>query len=346
MKNNIFSLLVTLSLLSSLSAEAAEDEKPLAISTQSLASLLIKSTHSSPATVISLNHSTLSAQINGLALKVSAETGDHVKKGKLLVEIDCRDYDIAHKQARSALRASNINIQHTKKQFVRNQRLLKNNTIPRSLYEQTEAAYLTAQASIEPQRYAQQSAALAQTRCKIYAPFTGQITQRMVQKGQLLAAGTPLFKLLQTGRVELQAELSIAEVADARKAPSLKFTSGDSTYTANIRAVIQQVNTSTRTQEVRLKVNAKAKLAVGLSGRLQWKDKTGQLPPEYLMRRDGSLGVMIVKANKAYFHPLPNAIEGQAVSTHLAANTLIIEKNRYRVKQGQAVSIENNESVN
>ena len=338
--------LTVLLLALSLPTQAAQDETTLAVSTLPLSSLLINTTHSSPATIISLNHSTLSAQINGLALKIHAEAGDYIKKGKLLVEIDCRDYDIAYMQATSALRASTINIQYAKKQFLRNQRLLKSHTIPRTQYEQTETNLLSAQAAIEPQRYMQQSAALSRSRCKIYAPFNGQISKRLVQKGQLLSAGSPLFQLLQTGKTELKAELSASEVSDAKKASSLKFIVGDQAYRVKIRAIIQQVNTSTRTQEVRLSISKKAKLAVGLSGRLEWKDKTKKLPPEYIMRRDGSLGLMIVKNHKAYFHPLADAIEGQAASTHLPTNTQVIEKNRYRVKQGEKVRIENNESIN
>ncbi|RTZ65280.1 MAG: hypothetical protein DSZ29_04580 [Aquificaceae bacterium] len=348
MKNTLIPLITLPLLLTSFALQATSstgDNKPLAVSTQPLSSLLIKTIHSSPATVISLNHTTLSAQINGLALHVYAEAGDYIKKGMLLVEIDCRDYDIAYKQATAALHASNITIQHTKKQFLRNQRLFKSNTIPRTLYEETETAFLAAKAAIEPQRYTQKSAALAQTRCKIYAPFNGQITQRIVQQGQLLAAGSPLFKLLQTDKVELKAELSAAEVSEAKKAKELRFVVGDHHYKATIRAVIQQLDTATRTQEVRLHIASKTRLSIGLSGRLQWQDKVGKLPSEYIMRRDGALGVMIVKNKKAYFHPLPNAIEGQAAAIHLPRNTPVIEKNRYRAKQGQMVHIENAESV-
>ena len=345
MKNFTYLLGFVLVLLSNSATATDDDNKPLAVTTSTLSSLLIKTTHSAPASVISLNHTTLSAQINGLALKVRAEAGDRIKKGKLLVEIDCRDYDIAYQQATAALNATSVNIEHTKKQFQRNQRLFNSRTIPREMYEQTETAYLSAKASIEPQRYTQKSAELSQTRCKIYAPFDGQITERMVQKGQLLTAGTPLFKLLQTKSIEVKAELSATEVMDAKKSPDLKFMVGDKEYSTEVRAVIQQINTSTRTQEVRLRLKNASELAIGLSGRLQWKDQTGQLPPEYIMRREGTLGVMIIKDKKAHFQALPNAIEGQPAHTFLSGSTQIIEKNRYRAKQGQEVSIENVELV-
>lgn len=325
---------------------AAEDKEVLAVTTQPLSSLLIRPVHSAPASVVGLNHTTISSQISGLGLKINAETGQTVKKGDLLVEIDCRDYDIAYQQATAALNATNVNIAHTKKQFMRNQRLYKSRTIPQEMLEQTETAHLSAKATIEPQRYAQKAAKLAQTRCKVYAPFTGQITQRLVQQGQLLSPGTPLFQLLETGNIEIRAELSASELNDAKQATGLDFVTADKSYDVTIRAVLQQVNPSARTQEVRFKLANKTILAINLSGRLQWQDQTGQLSPEYIMRRNGSLGVMIIKDDKAHFHPLPHAIEGQPVQAFLSSSTQVIAKNRFRVTEGETVTIDNSELVN
>ena len=64
-----------------------------------------------------------------------------------------------------------------------------------------------------------------------------------------------------------------------------------------------------------------------------------------MLRRDGAIGVMIVRGDKAHFHALPNAIEGQPVHLFLPASTQIIEKNRYRAKHGTEVLVENAESV-
>lgn len=349
-KNNLksslsLSLLLFCSLLFFSVPTVANNEQPLAVSTQLLSSLLIKTKQSAPATIISLNHTILSAQITGLALKIHVEAGDSIRKGKLLAEIDCRDYIVAHKRASSVLRATQLNIEHTKKQFLRNQRLLESKMIPRELFEQAEANYLLAKAAIEPQHFEQQAAALAKTRCMITAPYAGQITRRMVQQGQLLAAGTPLFQLLQTGKTEVKAELSVTEVQQAKQATALKFTVADKSYPVEIRAVIQQVNTTSRTQEVRLALKKASKLAVGLSGRLQWQDQAGRLPAEYVMQRNGSLGVMIIKKDKAHFYPLPNAIEGQPADVSLSANTKVIKQGRYQVKQGQQVTIENTKTL-
>jgi RND family efflux transporter MFP subunit len=320
-------------------------DEPQIVGITPLSSILISTKNSSPANVISLNNSTISAEISGRALNIYAEVGEVVKKDQKLVSLDCRSYTLAKKQAEAALKVAMAQLDLAKKELIRSQRLIKKGTIPRELFDKTEANQQIAMADIEVKKAAIETSDLAIDRCTIRAPFAGQITQRMIQNGQLVVAGTPLFQLMQSDKMEISSKLSPADITKLADTSKLEFVAGDIRFKAQLRSVIQTIDQSSRTQEVRLSLPATETLAAGLSGRIEWNDKSKKLPTEYIQRRNASLGVMIAEdlvegTGKARFIPLKNAIEGQPAEIELPANTAIINKNQFRVVDGQAIQFQ------
>jgi len=323
-------------------------EQILKVTIRPLSELLIKDQNSAPASIISLNHSTISAEITGRITAIKTETGSQIKKGAVLASIDCRSYQLAERQAQAAVKVAKTQFNLVKKQFARNRTLLRQGTIARELFDQAEANQQTTLADIELKNISNEIAKLEVSRCQISAPFAGQITQRFVQEGQLVTAGTPLFKLLQTGKLEITAELSPDEIKHIKDSPLLEFVSGDKHSKVSLRSIIDTIDETTRTQEVRLSLPKNSMLATGLSGRLEWSSKQAKVPAEYILRRDNGLGVMLallridkkIKRGVAKFHLLPNAREGQPAYIDLPNTALIIDQNRYRVKNKQTVSWE------
>ena len=81
-----------------------DNDKTLVVGITPLEGLLSTAKHSAPANIISLNHSIISAEITGRALKIHVKSGSYVKQGKKLVELDCRSYNLAKKRAKAGLR--------------------------------------------------------------------------------------------------------------------------------------------------------------------------------------------------------------------------------------------------
>ena len=320
-------------------------ESPLLnVSVKPLSSILIESKQSSPASVVSLNTSTISAEITGRAFKIYAETGDTVEENQKLVALDCRSYDLAKKQTQASLKVSVAQLNLARKQLNRNQKLLSKGTIPRELFESSQAAQQTSLADIDFKKAQIETAKLAIDRCTIRAPFTAQVSNRMVQQGQLLMPGTPLFQLIQSDRLEIKTKLSPTDVSALQKLPAIEFVTSEQRYSVKIRSVLQLVDEVTRTQEVRLSLAQEAIIPTGLSGRIEWSNSKLQIPPEFILRNNATLGVMTAENSlegtaKAKFQALPNAIEGQPAQSELPTNTLIIDKNRYRVTDGELISI-------
>lgn len=335
-------------LLSFYSFKVIADETAHLVSVVPLSSVLIPSLKSAPANIISLNASTISAEITGRATKINAEVGDSVEKGQNLASIDCRSYELAKKQAEAALKMSKAQQNLAKKQLTRNKRLIKNGTIPREIFDQTEANLQTALADIEVKKAAIDTAQLSIDRCSIAAPFSGQITERLVQQGQLLIAGSPLFKLIQDDKMEVTTRLSPADIVKFGENTQIHFIAGNYRSAAKIRSIIKTIDEATRTQEVRLTLEDKnINLPTGYSGRLEWNNSEKKIPAEFIQRRNADLGVMIAEdivenVGKAKFVALKNAIEGQPAIVDLPGNTAIINNNQFRVNDGESIRLQNN----
>lgn len=327
------------------SSSAIADTELLSVSVKTLSSLLIESKQSTPASAVSLNTSVISAEITGRAFKVYVETGDFVKARQRLVVLDCRSYELAQKQAEASLKVSLAQLNLAKKQLRRNQQLISKGTIPRELLDNAEAAQQTSLADIEFKKAQIETAKLAVDRCIIRAPYTAQVSNRMAQQGQLLMPGTPLFELMQSNRMEIKTNLSPANASSLETLSLIEFVTDKQRYKLKVRSVLQRVDETTRTQEVRLSLIDDAVIPAGLSGRVEWSSNKLQIPPEFILRNNANLGVMtavntIEGTAKAKFIALTNAVEGQPVLTDLPKDTLVIDKSRYRVTDGQLIGIQ------
>lgn len=318
------------------------DVNTLRVTTKPLSELVFATEYSAPASVVSLNDSSISAEIQGRAIRIEAEVGDTIKRGKLLVELDCRSYKNTRKQAVAALNLSKSQLNFAQKQYNRNQRLLRRGVIPREDFDRSESDLLTSRADISLKEVAIESADLTISKCRIYAPFTGQVTNKMVQQGQLVNPGSALIQLLQTDKLEIEAELSPFELKKAQSSNRLTFLADSLKFSVSIRTVLKQLSKTSNTQRVRLAATDidPDTVIAGLNGRLVWKDGSRKMPPEYMVRRDNKLGVMVANEGKAVFHELPGAREGQPANVNLRSSSQIIIVNRYSVEDGQTVVIQ------
>lgn len=330
-------LLLNLTSLTSLAW--AEAEQTLAVTVKPLGEVQQASTRSVTASLISLNDSTLGAELNAKVIKLLVDAGDYVNAGQTLAELDCRDYQFALAQAKAGLQASNARYHLANTQLQRNQDLKRTGVIPTEVLDKAQADFEVAQADIALKQAQVASAEVAVSRCSLKAPFAGQITKRHIQLGQQASIGTPAFQLLQSAQQEVVANLSAEELSDQAQGTDLRFEVDGKRIPLERRVVIGQISGNTRTQEVRFTLKDKHDLPVGASGRVVWEGKQAALPASWLVQREGGLGVMLAVDGVAKFHPLPDAQEGQSVRVDLPPATLLIDQNRLRARDGQAIRI-------
>jgi membrane fusion protein (multidrug efflux system) len=123
----------------------------------------------------------ISAEAPGVVSKILFESGQRVKKGDVVVELDA---SVERAQLQSALASQKL----AKTEAKRSRSLEDLGAISRQELDQSEATLDTTQADVEALR--------AQIERKIVrAPFTGRLGIRMVDLGQYLPSGTPITVL-------------------------------------------------------------------------------------------------------------------------------------------------------
>ena len=291
-----------------------------------------------PASVVALNAPVISAELNARVVGIHAETGDRVSSGDLLIELDCRRAEADLDAAEAVLRQLEAQYGFARQQVRRADDLLKKRSISDQEVDQRKSEESRLAAQIDAQKAAILQATIQVGNCSVTAPFDGVVTQRMTDKGMLATTGTPLLKLVETEALEISARLDPAELETLAGDNPQWFEFRGKRYPVKLRTTIPLLEESTGTSEVRFRFTEDTPLP-GTAGRLVWIRGDRTIPTDYLVRRDGQLGVFIVEDGKARFSPVEDALEGSPATLELPASTLLIVEGRESLKDGDLVII-------
>ncbi|MGF1547041.1 MAG: efflux RND transporter periplasmic adaptor subunit [Thiotrichales bacterium] len=301
--------------------------EPVPVTVKPVDALTFLPETSAPATVTSLNRSTLSAQITASIESIAVQVGDSVKAGQVLVRLDCRDHELAAQSA--SVRAT-----LAEKESRRAQSLKQSSNIAEQAVNQAEAELAQA-------RVAQQQARLQVERCVVKAPYSGAVQARLAGEGQLATPGTPLLELVDTQHLEVSAQAPSLQAEALATARAIHFESLGNPLPVTVRSVAPWIDPGARTREIRLRFTA-GTTAPGTAGRVVWRTSEPHLPSDFLSQRAGAIGVLIVEpGDLTRFVPLPGAELGHPAPVgELPADARIIIDNRFGLQDGDPVKVQ------
>lgn len=334
------------------SALAITFSRPLAaaeaipVEVEPFSALAIYPQHSAPATVVSDNHSRISAEVQARILDIPVRVGDSVKKGALLADLDQQDFKLALIRENAALAAVKTKLDLAEYEFNRARALSKKQAVSEQLLKQRETERDALLAEQVGRQAASAQAQRQLDKTEIRAPFNAVIVERLGQVGEFTSPGTALLRIVDIDNLELAAKLSSTQATDLSHTPATKngspeFVSAGRHYALTLRVITPVLDTQARTQEARLRFkdnNSDNRPLPGSTGKLVWSPLQASLPTTYISQRDGKLGVFIQAENKAHFVELPGASTGQPAVTELEPDTLIITEGRYRLRDGDIIS--------
>jgi RND family efflux transporter MFP subunit len=330
--------LLSLLLLMVLSASSWAESIPVRV--QPLSELLRQPEFSAPASVKPLNAPSLAAEISARVETIPVRVGDQVKKDDLLAGLDCRYHQSKLHAARAGLQRIEAQLQFAKAQLKRAEDLKTKRSISDEILDQRRSELLGARADRLSQQQLIRQMEIDVERCTITAPFDAVITERLAQVGGLASPGTPLLNLIQLEDLEVSAELRGSEATSLQQAQSIGFDYAGMRYELHLRHILPVVDERTRTQQARLTF-ARESAPAGAAGRLVWQGTTDELPTDYLVRRNDSLGIFLLEGERARFHALTNAREGQPVRLKLTGDRLLITDGRQRLQDGDPINVLN-----
>jgi membrane fusion protein, multidrug efflux system len=227
---------------------------------------------------------TIYARVNGYVAKWSVDIGDHVNKGQVLATIETPELDAELNAARAQLRASQaqVSVRRAEADFSKttNERWRdspkgvvsdQERESKRADYEGAQARLYAAQAQVAlDSSRVEQYGALAQFK-QVTAPFEGTITERKIDVGNLVTAGsssttTPLYRMSQTDplRVFVDVPQSAAAELMAAGVPAEVRATG-AAFAGKIARSAQSISAQSRTMRVEVDMpNAAHALVPGM----------------------------------------------------------------------------------
>ncbi|MEJ2534561.1 MAG: efflux RND transporter periplasmic adaptor subunit [Gammaproteobacteria bacterium] len=306
------------------------------ITIQPLSELLVPLERRAPAEVLPLNDALLSAEIPGVIEAVHVEVGEAVAAGAVLLQVEEDDYRLALAQAEASLASARARKAQAVAQLERARKLAGENYVSADELLNRETALAVAEADIQGAEVAIRVAQRNLEKCRVVAPFAGVVTARDAQLGAFVVNGSPLLRLVQTDRFELDAELPSVAADSLRDASALWFEAQGERWPLRLLRLSPVVERERRARRARLAFTGAA-APVGQSGELVWVQSRGVLPANLVSRRNGELGLFLHDGGRAVFHPLPEAQEGRPAETDLPPDSEVIVTGRDRLQDGDAV---------
>lgn len=252
---------------------AIVDNTPLAVGPQLSGSLVAERT------------AQIRAEVPGAIVQVFHDPGAVVTKGTSLAKIDDRAIMDAYLSARSGFNAATTAAEIAARELDRAQKLYAAGAISESLLENARRADLTARSFLDDAKARLSQAEKQRDAASVLAPYDGVVADRMVNPGDIVAPGTPLFSLVDPSTMRLEAAVPAGELAMIRLGAKVTFTVTGypgRTFEGRISSINPQADPQTR--QVRLFVripNAGQRLVAGLfaEGRVASEERSALTVP-------------------------------------------------------------------
>jgi RND family efflux transporter MFP subunit len=181
---------------------------PLPVATATVRDGSVGSAVDTVALVTSETAATVSAQVSGALLEVRFREGDSVRKGDVMARIDPRVLEDALHAAQARLDAAKEDLAKQQAIHERDKVLYENEAISRQAFEVSTAQLAAVKAAAVSAEKALQSAQTWRSYADVPAPYSGVVTARLVEPGDLAAPGKPLFTIQVPGAVKVISKLS------------------------------------------------------------------------------------------------------------------------------------------
>ena len=181
--------------------------------------------------------------VPGVVNQIAVEEGQTVKQGQLLASLDATEYS-------NALAIAHAGLEQAEDLYNRLNDLYQKGSLPAKDYIDIKTKLAQAKAN-------QQISAKHIADSRLYAPISGIITARKIERGSAAAPGVPAFTIVKTDMVYAKITVPESEVGALKNGhPAMVFipTINDS-IAGHINIINPQADANSRTYSVKIKLN-------------------------------------------------------------------------------------------
>ncbi len=239
----------------------------------------------------------ISSRVMGYVQNVSAQVGDRVREGQVLVTLDARELESAVRgaeagrsevqsaipEAESAVAGAKASLDLARATFGRMEDLYAKKSISNQEFDEASARLKGAQANHEMARAKRaqldsklaqagqgvRSATIMQDYSSITAPFSGVVVARSIEPGNLATPGAPLLTIEKDGNFRLEVSVDESRLPSVRMGQAVEVTLEALARKLNARVseIVPVVDAASRSYVVKLDLPAIPQLRSGMFGR-------------------------------------------------------------------------------
>ena len=292
--------------------------------------------------------------VGGKISKIYVNIGDRVNKGDVLAELDQITFKLRLEQAEAGAAVANAAFASAERNYKRALKLKQEGSMSIQQFEQIETGYESAKAQLKSATAALDLAKWQIDVSIIKAPFSGVITARYLNEGDMINPQMPgapgIVQLMDLSNLKIQVWASEKEVQLIKKGQTV-LVYPDALNGSIINGVVQNVNMAanpaTRTFLVEVKVpNQNYLLKAGMFCRLEIvvnkKSDTIIIPSDAVLGRTGDYHVFVVKNKRAQRQNVVTGIRQNTkveILTGISTGDSVIVTGQEIVMQGSPVEV-------
>ncbi len=185
---------------------------------------------------------TISTRIMGYITRINVNVGDVVEKGQLLVMISNDDMLAKKAQAEAGLGQAQVAFSNAEKDFHRFAELHKKQSASDKELESSTLQYASAKAQVESARQMLSEITAMLTYTRLTAPFSGVVTQKMMDTGNMASPGMPILAIEQTQGLQVSATVSEGDINKVKKGTPVSI--DVKSIGTSLRGVITEISQS------------------------------------------------------------------------------------------------------
>ncbi|MCC6474025.1 MAG: efflux RND transporter periplasmic adaptor subunit [Burkholderiales bacterium] len=208
--------LLALALLAGCGAQAPPAATPAATAELKSAAVELREadlTYSAEAVVEAVRQSTVAAQIAGRIVEIRFDVGDYVRQGEVIVRIDERTAARAVEASSAQVEEARANLANARTQLERSRQLLAQKFISQSAFDKADLDFKAAQARVTALLAGEGAAAAERSFATIVAPYSGVVSARHVELGEMATPGKALMTGFDPSTLRVVATVPQAQIA-------------------------------------------------------------------------------------------------------------------------------------
>lgn len=324
---------------------AAAAVPPAVVSVAAVERMALSPQRRVSASVHSRSDARLAADVGGRVLQL-AEVGSRLRRGEPLARLDTAALELSVREQQARIGRLQVEAEQAERQRARLRQLGGAGHVSGLQLDEAEARLASLQAQAR-----EAEAGLSQLRLQIEraaprAPFDGVVVERYAAAGELLAAGAPLLRLVDTADLEIRARAPVALASRLQAGTEVALQVNGSEHLLQLGTVVPVGDEVSRQLELRLPLEG-LDLPVGSAVELALPTDAARevlvVPRDaVVLRREGS-HVLRVDAENLAQRVAVEVGDSQGdrieVRGELKAGDRVIVRGGERLREGQSVAI-------